>query len=380
MKKKIFFVTGSRAEYGQFSHFIEKLSKIKSIDLKLIVTGMHLYKKYGSTYKDILQDGFKIYKKINIYSNVDNELTTPLAVSVGIKKFSVFFQKNRPDLLCLPCDRYEILAAGLAAHYLNIPIVHFFGGEKTLGSQDDINRDILSRLAQLNLVSNKLHLNVIKNKLQNCNSKTFVIGTLAFDKINNTKILPRSIVEKRLSVNLKKKTILITYHPVTNFKSITKFELDNLLEALSLFKDINIIFTMPNNDYGNSYISNKIKKFCRKNKSQFKLFSSLGQELYYSLLKYINLAAGNSSSLLYEVPFFRKYSINIGIRQKGRNYGDSVINVKADKNYIFSIIRKFLEYKNREKNIFFNPYFKKNSTNKAIKIILNYLKSKKKFD
>jgi len=29
MKKKIFFVTGSRAEYGQFSHFIEKLSKIK---------------------------------------------------------------------------------------------------------------------------------------------------------------------------------------------------------------------------------------------------------------------------------------------------------------------------------------------------------------
>ena len=60
MKKKICVVTGSRADYGLLENLIRKLKNDKSINLKLLVTGMHLSRDFGNTYKEIIKDGFKI--------------------------------------------------------------------------------------------------------------------------------------------------------------------------------------------------------------------------------------------------------------------------------------------------------------------------------
>ena len=45
---------------------MKKVKLDKKLKLQLIVTGMHLSKKFGNTYKDILKDGFKINKKVDI--------------------------------------------------------------------------------------------------------------------------------------------------------------------------------------------------------------------------------------------------------------------------------------------------------------------------
>ena len=87
-------------------------------------------------------------------------------------------------------------------------------------------------------------------------------------------------------------------------------------------------------------------------------------ELYHSLVSNVDFNIGNSSSLLYEVPFFKKYSFNIGLRQKGRLAGKSVINIKGDCNEIYNMIKKYNKKKLRKK--IKNPYFKKNSTNRTI--------------
>ena len=51
MKKKIFFITGSRAEYGLLQGLIKRFDDSNSFDLKIIVSGMHLLDQFGRTAK-----------------------------------------------------------------------------------------------------------------------------------------------------------------------------------------------------------------------------------------------------------------------------------------------------------------------------------------
>ena len=66
MRKKILVVTSSRADYGLLKPLLEEINLSKKLELKLIVTGSHLSKIHGETFKDLKKDGFKIEKKINI--------------------------------------------------------------------------------------------------------------------------------------------------------------------------------------------------------------------------------------------------------------------------------------------------------------------------
>lgn len=374
MKKKIFFITGSRAEYGQFSYLLKKLQANKRFDFKLIVTGMHLYPKFGRTYKQILRDGVKIYKKINLNYEKDHILSQPISLSNGINKFSKLFSKDKPDLVLIPCDRYEMLAPALSCHFLNIPIVHFYGGEISEGSIDNIHRNTLSILSKYHFVSHDQHMqNLIKIRIEK--KKIFNIGILALEKINNTNFLKKEVLEKKIKVRLTENTILCTFHPVANSLKKTINEIENILKAFNKLKNYNFIFTKPNNDYGNSEIIKRVEDFVNKNKKRSVLTASLGQQKYYSLIKLVKFVSGNSSSLLYEVPIFNKFSLNIGIRQNGRLKGKTVINCKSNVEQILNSIKK-IEYKITKKNIFNNIFYKKNSSNIVIKKLETFIKNK----
>ena len=54
--KKIFIFTTNRADYGLLKRFILLCKKSKIIKPLLIVTGSHLQKKFGYTYKEIKDD------------------------------------------------------------------------------------------------------------------------------------------------------------------------------------------------------------------------------------------------------------------------------------------------------------------------------------
>ncbi len=59
MKRKILFITGSRAEYGLLRKLILASAIDNDIEMSLIVTGSHLSAKHGLTYKDIEKDNIK---------------------------------------------------------------------------------------------------------------------------------------------------------------------------------------------------------------------------------------------------------------------------------------------------------------------------------
>ncbi|HID15936.1 MAG TPA: UDP-N-acetylglucosamine 2-epimerase (hydrolyzing), partial [Candidatus Atribacteria bacterium] len=63
-RRKICVVTGARAEYGLFYPVLKKIRDSDSLELQLIATTMHLSEEFGSTYKQIENDGFKIDETI----------------------------------------------------------------------------------------------------------------------------------------------------------------------------------------------------------------------------------------------------------------------------------------------------------------------------
>jgi len=131
-KRKIAIVTGTRAEYGILKSLLKKIKISKSLELELLVTGMHLLKRYGFTIKDIEEDKFKINGKVKMYSeNIKDSSYHGEALGKGIRNFSKVFSETKPDIVAVFGDRLEPLAAVLAAATLRFPIVHIHGGDKT---------------------------------------------------------------------------------------------------------------------------------------------------------------------------------------------------------------------------------------------------------
>ena len=64
-------MTGTRVDYGKLKPLINKIKLDKNLN-QLSPTGMHMLKKYGKTYTEIVKDfkNVKLYKFVNqkIYS------------------------------------------------------------------------------------------------------------------------------------------------------------------------------------------------------------------------------------------------------------------------------------------------------------------------
>ena len=380
MNIKISIITGTRAEYGLLKNLMLKVNNSKKFTLQTIVTGMHLIKEFGNTYKTIEKDGFKKIKKININLKGDMPNDICKAISKGFVGFSDLYKKNTPDVILLLGDRFELVPAAYAATIHRIPICHIHGGEETFGLIDDPTRHILTKTAHYHFVANKVYKKRVEQMGEHP-SRVYNVGGLGVDSISHEKIMTKKELEKKLNLKFIDKNVLVTFHPITLENNTTKKHFSEVLKALSKLKKTNIIFTFPNADTFGSIIINMIIKFCNKNKNAHK-YQSLGQKKYYSLLKYIDMVIGNSSSGLLEVPTFKKATINIGDRQTNRLKAKSVIDCDCREKQILKAIRKGYS-KNFQQKLRYtvSPYGVGGESNKIIKILnpvsfKNFLKNK----
>ena len=375
MKKTLCVVTGSRSEYGLLKNIIHNIKKSRLINLRLVVTGTHLSKKFGNTEKYILNDGFKIHSRLKILKNSDTAEATCSGISSAIFKMSSYLNRNRPDMLLILGDRFEIFSCAVAAMINRIPIGHIHGGELTYGVIDDTLRHSITKMSKFHFVS---HENYRKRVIQLGEDKKniFLVGAPAIDSIKSTNFLNINKLEKKLKMQLKKEIILVTYHPISLDKKTSNKEISNLLKSLKNFNQSTIIFTMPNTDPFSFEIFKKIEKFEKKN-SNCKSFKSLGQTVYYSLLKKASVVVGNSSSGIIETPFFSIPCVNIGRRQEGRFKAKNIIDCTANTKIITKSIKIGMSKKFKKlANLVRNPYGN-GMTSKKITSILEKLLSKK---
>ena len=365
-------VTGSRADYGLLKRLMKLIDSDPEMKLQIIVTGSHLSSEHGLTYKEIEEDGFQIDFKVDIIENIIDAQSTARAMSKAQIEITKILSEIKPDLILVLGDRYEILSAVISALLCNVPVAHVHGGEVTTGAFDDAIRNAITKMSHLHFVATANSRNRVI-QMGEIPANTFNFGGLGVDAIQELNLLSKEEVEEELGMKFGAKNLLVTYHPETISKISPIEQIQVLLEALSLKKEINLIFTGVNADPGSDEISRAINQFVQSN-SNSRLYASLGQRLYLSTLLYCDGVVGNSSSGILEVPSFKKATINIGSRQLGREMAESVINCELESGSIRKSIDKIYS-KNFEMVLseVSNPYGKGGASSKIFEVI-------KKFD
>lgn len=326
--RKICVVTGTRAEYGLLRWVMQGIKDSELLELQLIVTGMHLSPEFGLTVQDIEADGFRIDRKVEMLLSSDTPVGVTKSMGVAMIGFADALNQLQPDLLLVLGDRYEIFAVAASAMIARIPIAHLHGGESTEGLIDESIRHSITKMAHFHFVAaEEYRKRVIQLGEQPEN--VYHVGGLGIDNILRLKLLTRSQLEEALDFKLSKRNLLITFHPVTLEQSTSTDQMKELLTALGQLDDVGLIFTMPNADTDGRILFQQINSFCESH-LMARAYTSLGQLRYLSCIKHVDGVIGNSSSGLLEVPTFRKGTVNIGDRQRGRLCAASVINCPDD--------------------------------------------------
>ena len=374
--KKLLYVSGSRAEYGIMKRLLKKLDEDSEISLDIVVTGMHLLKEYGETYKEIEKE-FKITKKVNIEISNKNNYEILHSMSIAMEEFSKYFRDNSYDALILLGDRYEILPVAITAAFNNIPIIHIHGGEKTLGNYDEFIRHSITKMSKLHLVATEeyrkrvIQLGESPNTVKN-------LGSLGVANILEMKLLNKKELEDIIE-EIKKPYYVVLFHPETISEISLEEQKNNLIEALSNFREkYDFIFIGSNSDTGSDKIQKIIQKFVKEN--NYKRFVSLQNFEYFSLWKYSKGLIGNSSCGIIGVPSLTVATINIDKRQLGRAKGKTIIDCDSSVLGIEKAIIKSQtsDYQNLLKNSI-NPYYQKNSLEKYYQEIKKFLKNDNKY-
>ena len=335
-KKKIIFVTSTRADYGKLKSIILKLQKDKKMIVKVFVTGSHNMNLYAKTVEEIKKDKIK---NLNIFKNQGLSTSMSKILINTIRGFSNYIEKERPTLVILHGDRVEPLACAISSLLLNIKIAHVEGGEVS-GTVDEMLRHAISKLSHIHFVSNKIAKNRLLQMGEDKKS-IFVVGSPDVDLILSKNLPDLDTVRKRYGINYDKYAISIL-HPVTTNIENVKIESKNYFEALKQTKT-NYVVIYPNNDLGSNYIFDQIRKL--KKKPNFSVLPSLRFEFFLTLLKNSSFIIGNSSCGIMEAPYYGVPTINVGNRQKNRLKSKSLININFTKKKIITAIKFAQQHK-----------------------------------
>lgn len=327
--RKIAVFTGTRAEYGLLYWLLKDIDAEDSLELQLIVSGMHLSTEFNQTVRFIEQDGFAIAEKVEMLLSSDSAVGIAKSMGLGTIGYADALTRLQPDVLVVLGDRFEALAIAQTALVMKIPMLHIHGGEKTEGAYDDAIRHAITKFSYFHATSTDVHRNRVI-QLGEEPQRVWNVGAIGLDHIARSEMMSRDALAKSLKFDLGDKFFLVTYHPVTLAEESPKEAFSALLDALDSFPNHKVILTYPNADDGGRQIMDMLKEYGAENRARVLTIASLGQQRYLSAVKHCRAVIGNSSSGIIEVPSFHRPTVNIGVRQKGREAAQSVIHCEPN--------------------------------------------------
>ena len=352
-------------DYGHLYKVIESIENSKELDLRIIATCMHLSPEFGNTYKTITNDGFIIDRKVECLLSSDTSSGIAKSVGLATISFADAYTDLQPQIILVLGDRFELLAAVQAALFMKIPVAHIAGGDTTEGAFDESIRHAITKMSHIHFVTNKTSFARV-HQLGEDPKMIFNVGSPTIDYILDNNYIDKTELEKILNFKFLDNNFLFTYHPVTLGYSSDEDDIKEILLALEEFVvNSAIIITKSNADNGGHLINSYLDQFSSKHKNVI-CVDSLGQHLYYNVMKNVDCMIGNSSSGLYEMPSFNKPTVNIGDRQKGRERADSVLDTPVDQESIVNTIKRALQLDLVNTR---NPYGDGESSKKIVEIL-----------
>jgi UDP-N-acetylglucosamine 2-epimerase (non-hydrolysing)/GDP/UDP-N,N'-diacetylbacillosamine 2-epimerase (hydrolysing) len=251
-----------------------------------------------------------------------------MAKTIGVAALGLadVLGQMRPGLLLLIADRYEMLAPASVALALRIPVAHIEGGEISEGAIDDAVRNALTKMSHIHFTSTEL----ARQRVISMGEEPWRVhraGAPSLDHLRRSRLLTRAQLEQRLQIDLSQPTLLVSYHPVTILRETTE-EVDALFAALTATEG-QLLFCYPNADAGSHHIIERTRAFLAA-RANGKVFTNLDPITYWSLLRHVDALIGNSSSGIMETASFALPTVNIGLRQKGRERARNVLDAEPE--------------------------------------------------
>ena len=334
----VLYVSGSRADYGPARRVLQAINEHPDLELKILVTGMHLDPLHGETLQEIVSDGFKIAELVN--GRVEGDSVTEMAASLGTYLTGMSYAISRlcPDIVLVLGDRGEQLAGCIAGAVQNTVVVHLCGGSIS-GSIDDSIRHAITKFAHYHLPAFQEHADRIIQMGEDP-KKVHVVGLPGSD-IYSDVVLSRKDICSRFHLPYELPYVLVLQHSVTHSYADVSMQINETLEAVSRVK-YPVLLANPNDDAGGRIILEKMHEFaeCYDNLSVLPPLGS--RELFASVMAHSGVLVGNSSSGIVEAMSLELPVVNVGDRQQGREHLACLINVGYDRTRICDAIEKAL--------------------------------------
>jgi len=331
MKKNVLVITGSRSEFGLLRSTIDRLKKSQLLSVKLLVTGMHTLPMLGNTYREVE----KSYQ-IDCIVSLTETASMIDWLTEEIRGIKTYCENEKIDCMLLLGDRDEMLAGAIVASHLGIPIAHIHGGDISgLTTADHTMRNAITQFARFHFPATKKSAERIK-KMKG-NEHIYMVGAPGLDNCISLPFVEKSNLAKKYKLATEKNWSLVILHPEPLEKIISPEKQIELLSEAIQSLDGEIIWIYPNSDTGYQSI---IQKFSTIQNNQVHFIASIPRDDFLQLLRCSDLLIGNSSAGIIESAFFKKPTINIGGRQKGRESVANVINVDFDVSHIKKALAK----------------------------------------
>jgi UDP-hydrolysing UDP-N-acetyl-D-glucosamine 2-epimerase len=366
VKRKIAVVTTSRADYSHLHWPLRDLSVHPEVEMQLIVLGAHLSPEFGQTIREIEKDGFSIASRIECLLSSDTDVGMAKTIGLATLSLADTVAHLRPNILLLIADRYEMLAPAAVALALRIPVAHIEGGEISEGAIDDAVRNALTKMAHIHFTSTEQ----AKARIIAMDEEEWRVhraGAPSLDHLRRSTLFSRTEVEARLGIRLEEEATLVSYHPVTIARDTTQ-EADALFAALHSLPG-QILFCYPNADAGSRVLIERTHAFVASHQDAH-VFVNLDALTYWSLMRQVRLFVGNSSSGIMETPSFALPTVNIGLRQQGRERARNIINAPAEDAAIMDAIHhaRSADFRNSLKGMA-NPYGDGSASQKIVSVL-----------
>ena len=340
--RRIGVVTVARSDYGYYLPLLRRIRSDleKELELCLIVGGTHFSSSHGLTVRVIDEDGFPVDERVDTLPSSDTPEGIAESMGLGAIGFGRSYERQKPDLLVLLGDRFEMLAAAAAAMPFRIPVAHIHGGEGTEGAMDDAFRHAVTKMSHLHFVSTRTYAQRVV-QLGEEPWRVTVSGAPSLDNLNDLPLLCASALAERYGLDLSRPPLLVSFHPVTLEVDRTEWQTRELLAALEAC-GLPLVISSPNADTGNQTVRRLMQEFVASHDDAV-LVESFGTQGYFSLMAVSAAMVGNSSSGIIEASSFRLPVVNVGTRQAGRVRGSNVIDTTHEREAVLEGIRRAVD-------------------------------------
>jgi UDP-hydrolysing UDP-N-acetyl-D-glucosamine 2-epimerase len=350
VRRKIAVVLVDRANYGRLKPVIAAIKNHPALELQIICAGTMLLERFGRAADVVRNDGFTVDSEI--YMELEGSVPSTMAKSVGfgVVEFSTEFYRLKPDIVLIIGDRYEALAAGIAAAYMNICIAHIQGGEVSR-SIDESARHCLTKLAQYHFPSTKRAAEYIE-RMGERKDTVFNVGCPSGDiALTLDRTLPNNVFAAGIGAKIdpKKPFLLVIVHPITTGLGSEFEETTRLIEGMEKIGQ-QTLWLWPNIDAGADHVSSAIRAYREKSRGQkdktswLRLVKNYPPDVYQKLLSNAACVIGNSSSFIRDSSFFGTPVVIVGGRQEGREVAENVAYADYATDTIVATIRKQLDH------------------------------------